>query len=94
MKTKPETKAEAAAYRNDTKAKEHQIGHTVKWCKENNKQKQAALKTEMFPLIKDHGTIDRLDGKVTNGKKEYLRILLPDEEKDIVTLHQEQKQSI
>ena len=39
-------------------------------CNENIKQGQAALKTGMFPLIKDSGTIDsKLDVKVTNGKK-------------------------
>ena len=39
----------------------------------------------MFPPIKNHGTIDRkLDVKMTNGKKEYLRTLLPDEEKGTV----------
>ena len=44
--------------------KENQIEEIVKWCKENNKRGQAALKRGMFPLIKDHGTMDRrLDGK-------------------------------
>ena len=59
----PKTKAEAADYTKDIKAKEHQIG-------KNNKQGQAALKTGKFTLIKDRGTIDRkLDVKVINGKK-------------------------
>ena len=69
LKTKPKTKAEAAGYRRH-KSKEHQIGESKIACKENIKQWQAALKTEMFPLIKDSGTIDsKLDVKVTNGKK-------------------------
>ena len=43
------------------------------------------MKTGMFPPIKNHGTIDRKwNVKMTNGKKEYLRTLLPDEEKGTV----------
>ena len=55
------------------------------WCKEHKKRGHAALKTGLFPLIKDRGTIDRrLDGKCNNLKKEHLRILSPEEEKSIV----------
>ena len=68
LKRKPETKAVDAVYRKDIKAKKS--NKVVKQYKENNKQGQPALKTEMFPLIKDNGTIDRkLGGKLTNGKK-------------------------
>ena len=57
----------------------------MEWCKENVKRGRAALKTGMFPLIKDRGTINtRLDGKVKNAKKEHLRVLLPAEEEEIV----------
>ena len=84
-KTKPETRAEATVYRKDIRAKENQISEAVDWCTENKKRGQAALKTGKFPLIKDRGTIDRrLDGKVKNVKKEHLRVLHPDDEKEIV----------
>ena len=41
----------------------------VEWCIENNARGHAAIKTGLFNLIKDRGTIDRrLDGKVkTDG---------------------------
>ena len=84
-KAKPETRAEATVYRKDIRAKENQISEAVDWCTENKKRGQAALKTGKFPLIKDRGTIDRrLDGKVKNVKKEHLRVLHPDDEKEIV----------
>ena len=68
LKRKPETKAVDAVYRKDIKAKKSI--KAVKQYKENNKQGQPALKTGMFPLIKDNGTIDRkLGEKLTNGKK-------------------------
>ena len=70
LKRKPETKAVDAVYRKDIKAKKSIKKKKVKQYKENNKQGQPALKTGMFPLIKDNGTIDRkLGGKLTNGKK-------------------------
>ena len=57
----------------------------MEWCQGNAKRGTAALKTGMFPLIKDRGTIDRrLDGKIKNAKKEHLIVLLPAEEKEIV----------
>ena len=84
-KTKPETKAEAQVYRSSITRKEQQIKAAVDWCKENGKRGKAALNTGNFPLIKNRGTIDRrLDGKVKNAKKEHLRILLPEEERQIV----------
>ena len=57
----------------------------MNWCKANGKKAHSALKTGMFPLIKDRGTIDRrLVGKNIKTKKEHLRILTVDEERSIV----------
>ena len=93
-KTKPETKAEAAVYKKNITRKEQQIAAAVEWCQEIFERGRAALKTGMFPLIKERGTIDRrLDGKVKNAKKKHLRVLLPAEEKEIVQFVKKQEQS-
>ena len=82
---KPNSKAEAVVKRKEIEQKELQIANAVSWCRANNKRGHAALKTGMFPLIKDRGTIDRwLDGQHQNHKKEHLRILTPEEESSIV----------
>ena len=53
--------------------------------KKTAKKGYAALQTGMFPLVKDHGTIDRrLKGNGKNEKKEHLRILTPEEEGSVV----------
>ena len=66
--------------------KNDQITKAVEWCIENNARGHAALKTGMFNLIKDRGTIDRrLDGKVKTGiEKQYCSILTAAEENSIV----------
>lgn len=82
---KPNSKAEAIVQRKHINSKDYQIEQAVTWCKEHQKRGYAALKTGLFPLIKDRGTIDRrLDGKCNNPKKEHLRILSPEEEHSIV----------
>ena len=82
---KPNSKAEAIVRRKNINKKETQIEEAVNWCKANGKKAHSALKTGMFPLIKDRGTIDRrLVGKNIKTKKEHLRILTVDEERSIV----------
>ena len=66
---KPNSKAEAILQRKHINNKEAQIEEAVQWCKTNGKKGYSALKTGMFPLIKDRGTIDRrLKGKKLNCK--------------------------
>ena len=82
---KPKSKPEAHVKRKNILEKELQIEDAVSWCRNNNCKGHAALKTGMFPLIKDRGTIDRrLAGLHQNIKKEHLRILTMEEEKSIV----------
>ena len=74
---KPNSKAETIVKRKEIEEKELQLSNAIKWCQENNKRGHAALKTGLFPLIKDRGTIHcRLDGTTQNSKKEHLRILI------------------
>ena len=54
--------------------KERQLEDAIEWCKTSGKKGYAAIKTGLFPLIKDCGTIDRrLNGNVINSRKEYLQ---------------------
>ncbi|XP_066924016.1 uncharacterized protein [Clytia hemisphaerica] len=79
---KPNCKAEAIVKRKNINQKELQIEEAVNWCKENRRKGHSALKTGMFPLIKDRSTIDRrLNGNKVNSKKEHLRVLTPAEER-------------
>jgi hypothetical protein len=56
------------------------------WGKENKVRGYSAIKSGLFPLVKNRRTIDkRLDGKIITGQeKNYCSILLPDEEDTIV----------
>ena len=58
----------------------------MEWCKENNCRGNLALKTGVFPLVKDRQTINRrLDGKVQTGsERAYCNILTADEELPVV----------
>ncbi|XP_047135496.1 uncharacterized protein LOC124812660 [Hydra vulgaris] len=80
------TKADAIVARKHTNDKNKQLEAAINWCKKFNGRGQAALKTGLFPLIKDRETINRrLDGKVINGKeRDYCTILTDDEEASIV----------
>ena len=89
---KPNSKAEAIIQRKHLNNQEAQFEEAVQWCKTNGKKGYSALKTRMFPLIKDCGTIDRrLKGKKLNGKKEHIRILTVEEEKSIVEFAKNKK---
>ncbi|XP_065640013.1 uncharacterized protein LOC136072675 [Hydra vulgaris] len=80
------TKADAIVARKHTNDKNKQLEAAINWCKKFNGRGQAALKTGLFPLIKDRETINRrLDGKVIKGKeRDYCTILTDDEEASIV----------
>ena len=66
------SKAEAAMGRNYTDAKNRQIDKAVIYCIDNNVRGYKALKTGLFPLLKDRETINRrLDGKIKNGKYQF-----------------------
>ena len=83
----PTTKAEAIVARKSTNEKNKQLAAAVAWCRENNARGQAALKTGLYPLIKDRETINRrLDGKVINSQeRSYCTILTHNEESCIVS---------
>ena len=82
----PSSKAEAIVARKATEAKNEQLTRAVTWCKEHNVRGYTAIKSGLFPLIKDRQTINsRLDGKIVNGReREYCSILTEDEEQSIV----------
>lgn len=78
----PNNQAEAKVARNKISRKESQLNEAVRWCKENKVRGYSAIKSGLFPLIKNRRTIDkRLDGKIITGhEKNYCSILLPDDE--------------
>ena len=66
----PTSKAEGIVARKSINQKNKQLEEAVAWCKERNVRGCAALKTGLFPLIKDRETIKhRLDGKVVTGQE-------------------------
>ena len=78
--------AGAKIARKRTDAKNDQLAKAVKYCQENECRGHSALKTGMFPLIKDRQTNNRrLDGKVQTGdERSYCTILTDAEERSIV----------
>ena len=68
------------------KHKLQELNEAVIWCKDNKLRGYSAIKSGLFPLIKNRRTIDkRLDGKIITGhEKNYCSILLPDEETTLV----------
>ena len=82
----PNSKVTATVARKHTDGKNRQLDEAVKWCNENKARGGSALKTGLFPLIKDRQTINRrLDGKVaTGGEREYCKTLTCDEEMYVV----------
>ena len=83
----PNNKAEATILRRNTNNKELQLQEAVEWCLQYNARGYKALKTGMFPLIKDRETINRrLDGTIVTGlEKQYCSILTVAEEDSIVS---------
>jgi hypothetical protein len=53
------TKADAIVARKHTNDKNKQLEAAINWSKEFNGRGQAALKTGLFPLIKDRETINK-----------------------------------
>ena len=82
----PNNKAEAQVARKKISNKEIQLNEAVIWCKQNKVRAYSAIKSGLFPLIKNRRTIyKRLGGKVITGQeKNYCSILLPDEEATLV----------
>lgn len=82
----PNSKAEAIVARKAIETKNEQLARAMKWCIENDKRGHSAIKSGLFPLIKDRQTINRrLDGKVKNGsEREYCTILTQEEEESII----------
>ena len=78
--------AEAKVARKKITAKEEQLKAAVEWCGEHNVRGYSAVKSGLFPLVKNRRTIDkRLDGVIVTGKeKEYCSILTVEEEELIV----------
>ena len=70
VSSNPSTKSEVAVIRKRSNQKSDQLKAAVEWCIQNKSRGHAALKTGLFPLIKDHETINkRLDGKVIHGEE-------------------------
>ena len=82
----PNNQAEARVARKKISSKESQLNEAVIWCKQNKARGYPAIKSGLFPFIKNRRTIDkRLDGKIITGQeKNYCSILLPDEEATLV----------
>ena len=78
----PNNTAEAVVSRSNIKKKKKQMDEAILWCQENNVRGHSAVKSELFPLIKNERTINkRFDGKIINGsEKAYCSVLLPEEE--------------
>ena len=75
------SKVTTTVARTRTNEKNRQLHEAVKRCSENKARGGSALKTGLFPLIKDRQTINRrLDGKVAiGGEREYCKILTFDD---------------
>ena len=70
--------------RKHTNAKADQL-KAVMACVENGKRGYAALKTGLFPLIKDcEAMTKRLDGKIVTGEERAYCTILPSKERSIV----------
>ena len=84
--TRIRNKAGAAIDRKIMDKKNAEIEKAVKYCQENNVNGYAALKTNLFPNIKEKGVIDRrLKGVVRHGcERNYCRILTVKEENQLV----------
>ena len=79
--------AEAKVARKKITEKEQQLKEAVEWSNEHNVRGYSAIKSGLFPLVKNRRTIDkRLDGVIVTGnEKEYCSILTSEEEDYIVT---------
>ena len=58
----PNNKAEAAVARSNIKKKRKQLDDAILWCQENNVRGHSAVKSGLFPLVKNERTVNkRLD---------------------------------
>lgn len=84
-KFKSSSKAKAEVNRKNYNKKLKQIEDAVKYCKENNCKGKSALKTGLFPLIKDHKTISqRLNGEVIHGEEKTAQSILTVQEENLL----------
>ena len=66
----PNNKAEAQVARKKILRKEEQLNNAVAWCREHNVRGYSAIKSGLFPLVKNTRTIDKhLDGKIITGQE-------------------------
>ena len=83
LRVKPTSRPKATLIKNQAKERENQLKEAVQYCVEKNCRGYSAVKSGLFPLIKDRRTIDkRLDGKSGTGdEKEYCSVVTISEEK-------------
>ena len=83
LKRHQSTKEDELIYKQRT-MKNDDISDAVQWCEENNKHGYAALKTGLFPSIKDARTINAyLDGKREVGAQNRYQNIMTKNEEDI-----------
>ena len=64
----PNNMAEAKVALRKISSREEQLRQAVNWCMENRCRGYSAIKSGLFPLVKNRRTVDkRLDGKITTG---------------------------
>ena len=91
-KSKSNSKAKAEVNRKNYNEKLKQIEDAVKYCKENNCKGKSALKTGLFPLIKDHKTISqRLNGEVIHGEEKTTQSILTVQEENLLVMFAKNK---
>ena len=80
------SRAAFAVHSKDVDEKNNQLAGAMEWCRENHKRGWSAIKTGLFPLLRDARAINnRLDGKVMHQKeREYCQVLTDKEEKTLV----------
>ena len=71
-KPKPTSRSKANLVKLQAKEHETQLKDAIHYCKENNCRGYSAVKSGLFPLIKDRRTIHkRIDGCGIGDDKEY-----------------------
>nr|XP_047144367.1 uncharacterized protein LOC124817938 [Hydra vulgaris] len=80
------SKPESTMGRKFTGVKNIQIEESIKFCLDHNVQGYKALKTGLYPLVKDKEIINRrLDRKIKNGQEcHYCTIFMLEEEESVV----------
>ena len=85
LKIKPSSKSKASLLHTQKQQRERQLKAAVIYSRENNCKGYTAVKSGLFPLIKDNRTINkRLDGGTIGDEKEYCSVLTKSEEHSLV----------